>query len=88
MRDLGLVLTQYNGIWKDVGLQLQIKEVVLNTVAADNPLNQRECFRETLQRWLRMDIHATWEKLELAITNAKREKECYKKLQCSKSHYV
>jgi len=84
MRDLGLVLTEHNDIWKDIGLKLKLKVAVLNTVAANNPLDRRECFREVLQKWLRMDIHATWEKLELAITNAKREKEHYKELACSK----
>ena len=85
MRDLGLVLTEHNDIWKDIGLKLKLREAVLNTVAANNRLDQRECFREVLQKWLRMDTLATWEKLELAITNAKREKEGYKELACSKS---
>ena len=83
MRDLGLVLTEHNDIWKDIGLKLKLKEPVLGTIEADNS-KRRECFREVLHKWLRMDTHATWEKLELAITNAKREKEHYKELACSK----
>ena len=88
MRDLGLVFTDYNYIWQDVGLQLKLKQVVLGTIAANNPLNQRNCFRETLQKWLQMDVNATWETLELAITNAKRHQLGYGKLTSSKSHYM
>jgi len=50
MKDLGLILTEHNGIWKDVGLKLKLKKAVIDTVKADNPLDQRECFREVLQK--------------------------------------
>lgn len=87
MRDLGQVLTQYNDLWRPVGYELKLKGAVLNTIAADNIGNQRECFRVALEKWLRMDVQATWEKLELAITNAKREKDGYTRRSSSKSHY-
>ena len=61
-------------MWQSIGLHLKLKQVVLNAIAANNPLNQQECFRNALHRWLEMDTDATWTTLELAITNANCEK--------------
>ncbi|XP_065900600.1 uncharacterized protein [Dysidea avara] len=71
MRDLGQMLTEYCTQWKDIGAQLGLSSALLRVIDADNT-KQRECFRETLQKWLQMDTKATWHKLELAITNATR----------------
>ena len=83
MRDLGQMLTEYCTQWKDIGAQLGLSSALLRVIDADNT-KQRECFRETLQKWLQMDTKATWHKLELAITNATRGSGALPKLSSSK----
>jgi len=74
MKDLGIVLTNHCTEWKDIGINLGLKIPVLKRIAAENPMNNnRECFRETLEMWLRMDTTATWHKLEEAITKATQD---------------
>ena len=85
MKDLGQIMTEYCTQWKDIGAQLGLKPASIRVIAADNPLKTRECFRETLQKWLLMDTKATWHTLELAITNANREILGLSKLLSSKS---
>ena len=36
-------------------------------------MQDRECFRATLKKWLQLNVGVTWANLELAITNANRE---------------
>jgi len=73
MKDLGIVLTNHCTEWKDIGINLGLKLPVLKRIEADNPLKNRECFRETLEKWLQMDTTATWHKLEKAITKATQD---------------
>ena len=84
MRDLGQIMTEYCTQWKDIGAQLGLTPASIRVIAADNPTKTRECFRETLQKWLQMDTKATWHTLELAITNANRENLGLPKLLSSK----
>ena len=42
-------------------------------MASANPMQDRECFRVTLEKWLQLNVGVTWANLELAITNASRE---------------
>jgi len=72
-KDLQRFLTDYCEHWRDIGLQLGLKSVVLNQVASAHPMQDRECFRVTLEKWLQLNVGVTWENLELAITNANRE---------------
>ncbi|XP_065910287.1 caspase-3-like isoform X2 [Dysidea avara] len=73
MRELNRFLTEYCGLWRPTGLQLGIKAAALDVIDADHRMQQRECFRVTLQKWLQQDVRACWHTLELAITNARRE---------------
>ena len=86
MKGLNRFLTDYCEYWRPIGLKLGLQSAVLGLIEADHRLQQRECFRETLQKWLQQDIHATWRKLELAITNAKREYLGLDALKTSKSN--
>ena len=72
MKDLEKPLTDYCTHWEGIGGQLGLPDSVIENIKADHPLKHRECFRETLKKWLRMDTTATWGKLELAITNTNR----------------
>jgi len=85
MKVLNRFLTEYSEFWRPIGLKLGLESAVLNLVEADHRLQQRECFRLTLQKWLQQDVQATWYKLELAITNAKREYHGLDALIASKS---
>ena len=73
MKDLGKVMTDYCLQWKDIGPHLGLTSSVLNVIEADNPTSKRECFRSTLDKWLKLDLNATWQKLEIAITKANQD---------------
>ena len=72
-KDLQRFLTDYCKHWRDIGLLLGLKSSVLDLVASAHPMQDRECFRATLEKWLQMNVGVTWGNLELAITNANRE---------------
>ena len=59
--------------WRTIGIKLGLQDAVLNVIEREHPQQLRECFRITLQKWLNQDGSATWETLELAITNAYRD---------------
>ena len=42
-------------------------------MASAHRMQDRECFRATLEKWLQLNVGVTWADLELAITNANRE---------------
>ena len=72
MGELNRFLTKYCKLWKSIGYKLGLEDTVLNNIQSDC-LIQRECFTTTLQKWLEQDERPTWNTLELAITNARRE---------------
>jgi len=85
-KKLNRILVHYCNLWQPIGLHLGLTQAQLNVIAADHPMDQKECFRKTLYDWLQMDIGATWSTLELAITNAKREDLGFEPLDTSKIH--
>ena len=74
MSELNKLLIKYCSHWRSVGYKLGLEDDVLNVIHDDHPTQERECFRVVLQKWLEQDASsATWNTLELAITNARRE---------------
>jgi len=73
MGELNKYLTEYCGLWRSVGYKLELQDSVLNVIQSDHPTQRMECFRIVLQKWLEQDVRPTWNILELAITNARRE---------------
>jgi len=71
-KDLQRFLVDYGELWRDIGLQLGLKTAILNQVASAHPMQNRECFRVTLEKWSMLNDGVTWRNLELAITNANR----------------
>ena len=71
--DLQRFLTDYCKHWRNIGLLLGLKSSVLDLVASVYPMQDRECFRVTLEKWLQLNVGVTWGNLELAITNANRQ---------------
>jgi len=72
MRELNKLLTEYCKLWKSIGYKLELEDALLDMVQSDHP-TQRERFEAALQKWLEQDVRPTWNTLELAITNARRE---------------
>ena len=71
-KDYQKFLVKFCVHWKSIGLNLGLNEDVLKEIEADHRNQHKDCFGLTLNRWLDQDINATWSKLELAITNARR----------------
>ena len=74
MRDLNrYVVKNYATGWYDIGIELGLELSVLKTIKRDNPQQSVDCLRETLDKWLTMNIDdATWKTLEIALTNVNR----------------
>ena len=83
-KDYQKYLTTYGLKWKSIGVNLGLKQEVLNLIEAENRSQFRECLRQTLDRWLQLNPNATWSTLELAITNANRAENNLDPLDTSK----
>jgi len=74
MKDLNTYVVQEHAIeWEEIGLELELELCVLENIAKDNSQQNVMCFKETLKKWLRSSPIATWRKLEIAITNVRRQ---------------
>ena len=72
MKDLNRYVTKkYASDWHDVGIELGLKLATLAIIKKDHHQQSVECFQSTLDKWLNSD-GATWEALEVALTNVKR----------------
>lgn len=87
MSELNRFLTMYCGQWRSIGYKLGLDDAVLNMIEGNHLTRQRECFRVALQKWLKQDTTATWNTLELAITNACREELSLEALQEGEIHF-
>ena len=73
MKECTRFLTQHCPQWYEIGLNLGLRQALLEVIKLDNYMKTRDCFRITIQKWLEQNVNADWKTLELAITNAKRE---------------
>ena len=87
MGELNQFLTEHCRLWRSIGYKLGLEDSVLAVIQDDNP-SQRDRFEATLRKWLEQDVRATWNTLELSITNARREGLNLKPLPKSKTSYV
>ena len=72
MRDLDKhIVEQQAAQWERLGLQLGLKNYHIANISRDNPNRAVTCCREMLQKWLEIDLSATWCKLDDAIKNIK-----------------
>ena len=53
--------------WQDIGLQLKLEEGILKAIESDHPKNSRDCLREMLSTWLKVDPRPTWYTLCAAL---------------------
>ena len=61
----GLVCISHK--WQDVGLQLKLEEGILKAIEFDHPKNSRDCLREMLSTWLKVNLRPTWHTLCAAL---------------------
>ena len=79
MAELYKFFTKFCEHWRSVGLKLGLSYDLLKVIEKDWSEHE-DRFRVTLEKWLQQE-KATWETLELAITNAQREKLSLEPLQ-------
>ena len=61
--------------WKTIGEHLKLPPGLLDTISIDNHDRERDCLRETLERWLKItDPLPTWEQLVQAVKPINQEK--------------
>ena len=53
--------------WQDVGIQLKLEEGILKAIESDHPKNSRDCLREMLSTWLKVNLRPTWHTLCAAL---------------------
>ena len=91
MGELNKFLTEYCTLWRSIGYKLGLEDAVLTNIQSDCII-RRECFTVTLQKWLDQDERPTWNTLELAITNARREElslqPLYESKKCITNSYL
>ena len=58
--------------WRAIGIELKLEINVLDIISRDNPLDCTACFERTLDKWLKSNPNASWDALEVAITNVRR----------------
>ena len=87
MGELNRFLTEYCKLWKSIGYKLGLEDAVLDMIQSDCP-TQRERFTAVLRTWLEQDSRPTWNSLELAITNARREELSLESIKESKIHII
>ena len=86
MAELNQYLTEHCKLWRSIGYNLGLEDAVLDMIQSDHTA-QRERLSATLQKWLEQDARPTWNTLELAITNSRRQELSLKALPMGKSHY-
>ena len=71
LRDLLFhVIPQYAARWKEIGMELELKDYHMKNIDLDNqyhPHRTTQCFRCVLEQWLRETSSPTWGKLDDAI---------------------
>ena len=62
------VINKYAVYWEQIGENLDIPH--LDTIKHNHhshPTSSKECLKDVLKKWLNIDVHATWKKLQEAI---------------------
>ena len=59
MKELVLYSEKISSHWKEIALQLDIPQAVVNTIDIDNTQVKDKCFR-MFQNWLETTINACW----------------------------
>jgi len=73
MKDINRYVKKYAANWRDIGLELGLEDNALEIIKKDNPQQSVTCLQGTWRAWLKEFPDATWKKLEVALTNVKRQ---------------
>ena len=78
MKDLNRdVVQQHAAQWEKLGVELGLKDYHIANISKDNehnPKRSETCCERMLQKWLDIDLEATWGKLDNAIRKIKYSK--------------
>ena len=75
MRDINRYTKRHATDWKDIGLELGLQFEGLNIIEKDHSPCCVTCFQLMINCWLNSATeNATWEALEVALTNVNRQK--------------
>ena len=75
MRDINRYTKRHATDWKDIGLELGLQFEILNIIEKDHSPCCVTCFQSMINCWLNSATeNATWEALEVALTNVNRQK--------------
>ena len=64
------ITPEYAAHWKRIGVFLDIRYGVLDTIESEYFRNCRECCDRMLATWLDVDVNASWRKLNSALDSA------------------
>ena len=70
LKDLLPIIPQYAAHWREIGIELELKDYHLDNIDLDNayhPYRTVQCFRCVLEQWLKEISSPTWGKLDDAI---------------------
>ena len=67
---LKFVTPKYAAYWKEIGVCLGIEQGQLNVIKLNNPGDANRSCNDVWEKWLMIDVNATWEKLFIAIDSA------------------
>ena len=67
------IIRQYAAYWDSIGQNLKMQNLdVIRLDHQGHPSLYQVCFQNMLQKWLQIDVNASWEKLQNAINEAIR----------------
>ena len=67
------VIRKHSTDWHEIGIELGLEVEELNIIEEDCDRSVKR-LRKTLETWLNVDDDATWNALEVALTNVNRTK--------------
>jgi len=65
-----LVTPRYATHWREIGIQLQLPDGILNVIDHDNHHKAEDCCNAVWEEWLGVDIQASWSKVIDAVESS------------------
>ena len=65
------VVHEYASKWNGIAIELGLKTSTVDNIKTNNQKCE-DRLKDTLQKWLDVSVNATWNVLEVAVTNVKR----------------
>ena len=55
--------------WRELGIQLNIDQHVMDIIERDNPSDCKSCCSKMFSKWLEINVFACWEDIITAVDN-------------------